>query len=695
MKRINNRRILIILILSYLLCLHTTAQNKQYFDIWGGAGYSSLSHGIDNSKVPNGITIPGGLGYMLGGGYEYDVNQIIFLGGVEFMGLNSTTKLNAYSEDHVFVYPYIANYNITYHYAFKNYQEMHSLGYLNIPLQVGLKFSRYYALAGVKLGLNLSANYKVTSQLQITGVDPMLIDTLKNMPNHYLENTTKNDNGKLTVGASIAPSLEFGVVLDEWLNKNNGKNKNTMRSPLSYRAGVFINYGEIPLNTPQNATGLLTVPAGNPLIVNQPSIGSPSDVKVNGLLSSKLVTDKSLGSMLVGVKFTVLFDVTKEKSIPKQKAKPQPIPVFYAHVVDSKTKNNLQANLTLSSTSADHKTIFKKVTDKTSGMFSRELKAGKYQLYVSVPGYINYKNIIKHINSDTLLIALQPKPIPVPIPVFYARIVNAETKKNVVAEVTLNTATESKPILRKTTNKLTGMISQQVKAGKYMVNVTSDGYTNYQDTISHIKNDTLFINLRPKPVLYAHVVNADTKANLLAEVNISSTTDSKEAFKKLTDKITGLTNQMLLGGKYRVTVTAKGFIYSQDSINLSKTDTLLIALQPIKKETKVILHNLFFDYGLANIQPGSEPTLEELYQFLVKNPNVSIQIVGYTDSKGSVQFNQNLSQNRAKAVYTKLIEKGIDPSRLSWLGKGANSPIATNETDEGRALNRRVEIVIK
>lgn len=671
MKRSHTQRLIITIILTCLFYLQSTAQKNQYIDVWGGAGYSFLHHGIDNTKVP------GGIGYLLGAGYEYDVNQMMFIIGAEFSGLNSKTVLNGYTQDHDFPYPYIANYNITYHYSLINYQEKHGVGYLNIPLQVGMKFNRYYALVGAKVGLNLFGSSQTTSLLQTTATDPMLIDTLGNMPNHYLNNKKFDQKGKMSVGLNIAPSLEFGVVLDEWLNKpTTKKTKEAPKSQVSYRAGVFVDYGVININSAATTNKVLTDPVSNPV-----------DVKVNGLLSSTLAANKSLESMLVGVKFTMLFELPNSPKRPKQ-----PVPVLNARVVDAKTNANLQANMSLSTTTSDHKQLFRKTTDK-NGMISQQLKAGKYQVNVLSTGYVNYKSVIKHINSDTILIAMQQKIVPQPIPVFYAHVVNADTKANLVADISVSSIPGKNQIAKRKTDK-TGMTSQQIKPGKYLVNASAEGYVNYEDTVIHSKKDTLLIALKPKPVLYAHVIDADTKTNLQAEVTVSSTPDNKLILKKVADK-TGMVSQVLLNGKYQVNATFKGYLYYNDTINISKTDTLLIALQPIKKETKVILKNLFFEVAMADILPASEPTLEELYQFLLNNTKVNIQIVGHTDNSGNANYNQRLSQNRAKAVQDALIKKGIDASRLSWLGKGANEPIATNVTEEGRAKNRRVEIVIK
>lgn len=92
--------------------------------------------------------------------------------------------------------------------------------------------------------------------------------------------------------------------------------------------------------------------------------------------------------------------------------------------------------------------------------------------------------------------------------------------------------------------------------------------------------------------------------------------------------------------------------------------------------------------------PNRLPSLKRVYKFLTDNPDVSIEISAHTDSKGSDEYNLQLSQKRAESVVQYLINKGINPERLIAKGYGESMPVADNETEEGRALNRRVEMKI-
>ena len=120
-----------------------------------------------------------------------------------------------------------------------------------------------------------------------------------------------------------------------------------------------------------------------------------------------------------------------------------------------------------------------------------------------------------------------------------------------------------------------------------------------------------------------------------------------------------------------------------------------ILLTPLRKGAVVILHNIYFDFDKATLRPESKAELNNLIRLLKENPTMKIEIRGHTDSKGSEEYNIRLSKARAKAVRDYLVEMGgIDPSRLTIVGYGESMPIASNATDEGRQLNRRVEFKI-
>ena len=105
-----------------------------------------------------------------------------------------------------------------------------------------------------------------------------------------------------------------------------------------------------------------------------------------------------------------------------------------------------------------------------------------------------------------------------------------------------------------------------------------------------------------------------------------------------------------------------------------------------------VLGDVLFDTGKADIKASMTPVLDEVVDVLNKNPDMKVEVQGHTDNRGSKKFNQTLSENRAASIMNYLIEKGISRTRLTSVGYGFSRPIASNDTDQGRAWNRRVEL---
>jgi outer membrane protein OmpA-like peptidoglycan-associated protein len=116
----------------------------------------------------------------------------------------------------------------------------------------------------------------------------------------------------------------------------------------------------------------------------------------------------------------------------------------------------------------------------------------------------------------------------------------------------------------------------------------------------------------------------------------------------------------------------------------------------IKESGKAALYGIYFDTGKADVKPESEPALKEIVKLLKDDANLKLYVVGHTDNSGTLEINMKLSQDRAVAVVNALVSKySIDVSRLKACGDGPTAPIASNDSEEGRALNRRVELVKK
>lgn len=131
--------------------------------------------------------------------------------------------------------------------------------------------------------------------------------------------------------------------------------------------------------------------------------------------------------------------------------------------------------------------------------------------------------------------------------------------------------------------------------------------------------------------------------------------------------------------------------------NVQNTDTVPVVAavaDTFQVGATFVLQNVFFDYDKSTLLQQSYNELQHLLNILQSHPMMKIEIDGHTDGHGSLDYNQRLSENRAKAVVEFLISKGIDPKRLQYKGFGKTRPIDTNATEEGRAHNRRVEFKV-
>ncbi|RYG03458.1 MAG: OmpA family protein, partial [Chitinophagaceae bacterium] len=154
-----------------------------------------------------------------------------------------------------------------------------------------------------------------------------------------------------------------------------------------------------------------------------------------------------------------------------------------------------------------------------------------------------------------------------------------------------------------------------------------------------------------------------------------------------------------VGKDYAFNVNRKGYLFYSENFSLNEkapdsTYKIDIPLQPIEANATIVLRNIFFDVNKFELRPESFSELDKIVQLLKDNPTLNIQIYGHTDNVGKAADNLKLSNDRAGAVVKYLISKGIDAKRLASKGFGATVPIATNDTEEGKAQNRRTELKV-
>ncbi len=205
------------------------------------------------------------------------------------------------------------------------------------------------------------------------------------------------------------------------------------------------------------------------------------------------------------------------------------------------------------------------------------------------------------------------------------------------------------------------------------------------------------------PVSYVKIKVTDLITKLSKPANVKVENQSVKSDRVKTQQTIEKGETMFclqLNRNYVLSISEPGYLFYSTNLkpveknSIDRPEVMEIRLQPIEIGAEVQLYNIYYETDSFRILPQSEPELQNLVTFLKNNGQLKIEIQGHTDSSGSAQANQVLSERRAKSVVDYLTGKGIQANRLKWAGYGDKVPIATNETPEGRTLNRRTTIKI-
>jgi outer membrane protein OmpA-like peptidoglycan-associated protein len=275
------------------------------------------------------------------------------------------------------------------------------------------------------------------------------------------------------------------------------------------------------------------------------------------------------------------------------------------------------------------------------------------------------------------------------------KIVDARTRKPIDAAVSFpGTGVESVM-----SHPETGMYEASLPEGTVLVQLEREGYSTYSEPVVIGRDQTIVRNfdLEPQVVpmgkLTGQVTDMETDSVLSATITFVETDIPKAS----TDR-EGIYMVEVTPGTYRVEAVAEGYVEKLVPVVIEDGKTLLqnFALRRIPKKGEVItLRGINFDFNKSTIRPDSYYILDEAAQVMKEIPELKVRIEGHTDSIGSNEYNQKLSEDRANAVRFYLISRHqINPLRIEAAGRGENYPVTTNDTEEGRALNRRIDFVI-
>lgn len=211
----------------------------------------------------------------------------------------------------------------------------------------------------------------------------------------------------------------------------------------------------------------------------------------------------------------------------------------------------------------------------------------------------------------------------------------------------------------------------------------------------------LYEEARPEKVLFIKgtVKNEASDEPIYASIEIKNI-ETKEVTEIPVDNETGeYVAVMRFESDYVMTVKKPNYVYenqyfSKEDTTLDEPTTVEVNIKPVEVGKSYKMNDVYYESNSDALTASSKKILDEFTVFLNENPNIKVSIEGHTDDIGYDQANLILSKNRAKSVYNYLLQKGISSTRLAYQGYGERKPVATNDTEQGRALNRRTEFLI-
>lgn len=295
--------------------------------------------------------------------------------------------------------------------------------------------------------------------------------------------------------------------------------------------------------------------------------------------------------------------------------------------------------------------------------------------------------------------------VPRDVKIFVKGVVINERNRQPLVSVVQLAVRDAKPVTMKT--GANGKFETRIQeTDRYVLVATAEGFLPAELAVSlpRLGGDTTLtheIALIPaarRVELAGTTLNKKTNAAVAAKVEIAHRHDRSMNYRLQADGTGNFRQAIDKQGWYVLTASAEGFLNAQDSVELARDDQTLLTknlfLTPIEVGVTVRLKNIYFDFDRTSLKPESFTELDKVVDFLRQNATVEIEIAGHTDSKGSDDYNRNLSQGRSQSVVDYLASQGIETYRLTARGYGEARPIDTNDTDTGRANNRRVEFTV-
>ncbi len=340
--RQTSRLVLLVVAMAFLSIAKVNAQHmhKYYLNFWGAGGYANLLHDRVISEEERLVKPLGGVGGLVGLGFEYHYRRFIVSLGAEFDYKLSSHKFkpfitqvgtivddagNAITFQDMLNLPDGSKPKIkdgtgmkdtegeqfAMEYDFAAYKDVYSIGYLNVPLKFGAKYpSGMYFLLGGKFGINMLGSARTKAKYTTRGLYPTYMDPLQDMGQHYYDDFKSGGSNPVKLDFNVVASLEVGKIM--FFNKRKTRWHYRLAGFVDYSVGAY--FGMNPLPTEGKNVLTNVVSNGDFIGVEGVNVANPdltqiSIVKSNSVLTSKEALNKKLNPLMVGVKFTLLFDL--------------------------------------------------------------------------------------------------------------------------------------------------------------------------------------------------------------------------------------------------------------------------------------------------------------------------------------------------------------------------------------------------
>ncbi|HDR00341.1 MAG TPA: hypothetical protein ENN51_08690, partial [candidate division WOR-3 bacterium] len=373
---------------------------------------------------------------------------------------------------------------------------------------------------------------------------------------------------------------------------------------------------------------------------------------------------------------------------PFGKRAPAELGVIAGRVVDERTGTGLVADV-----SFPENPRLAPLTSSSAGVFTKDqVPAGIVVIEVSAEGYQSQALPVDVPANATAQYEFKLRPL-VTYGVIAGVVTDAATNRPLEATIEFP-GSDLEPVR---SDPASGAFRvDNIPTGVYSATASADGYFKGSLTVQveegRVASPTFALRVLAERSTFTGKVS-DKKTGEPLAATVSFPDAGIEVVKS--DEATGVFMTELPVGSYAVKVSADDYLDQTAAIVIQKDRPMIRDFELVQEGMTITLRGIYFDVNKATIKPESRPALDDAAKILNDNPAIRVEIQGHTDSDGAASYNQQLSERRAQSVVTFLIQNyGIDRNRLLARGYGEMQPIATNETPEGKALNRRVEFVI-